>query len=89
MDKALPTQPVSKFRQASNEIIEDLSTSPVLLTQHGIGVGVLLSIELYNSMISYIRAFDDTELIRRRLLEMGSDERSFLTFSQFDDALNR
>jgi prevent-host-death family protein len=89
MDKVLPTQPISKFRQAGTEILEELVHGPVLLTQHGVGAGVLLSIELYNNMVSYIRSFSDTELLRRRLLEMDEDDQSYLTLNDFDEALKQ
>ena len=52
IDKVLPTQPISKFRQSGNEILDELVHGPVVLTQHGIGAGVLMSIDLYNKMVT-------------------------------------
>ncbi|MEZ4678192.1 MAG: type II toxin-antitoxin system Phd/YefM family antitoxin [Caldilineaceae bacterium] len=89
IDRALPTQPISKFRQAGQEILDELDRGPVLLTQHGVAAGVLLSVDLYNSMVSYIRSFDDVELIRRRLLEMDVDERTYLSLEQLDQAMKQ
>ncbi|MEZ4614714.1 MAG: hypothetical protein R2867_04250 [Caldilineaceae bacterium] len=51
--------------------------------------GVLLGVDLYNSMVSYIRSFDDVELIRRRLLEMDVDERTYLSLEQLDQAMKQ
>ena len=31
IDRALPTQPISKFRQAGQEILDELDSGPVLL----------------------------------------------------------
>lgn len=89
MDRALPTQPISRFRQSGNEILDELVHGPVLLTQHGVGAGVLLSVELYNRMVSYIRSFSDIELLRRRLLEMDEDGGSYLTLDEFDEVLKQ
>lgn len=89
IDKVLPTQPISKFRQSGNEILDELVHGPVVLTQHGIGAGVLMSIDLYNKMVAYIRSFSDVELLRRRLLEMDSDDRSYITAEEFDAQLKQ
>lgn len=89
IDRALPTQPISKFRQAGQEILDELVKGPVLLTQHGVAAGVLLSVDLYNSMVSYIRSFDDVELIRRRLLEMDMDERTYLSLEQLEQTMKQ
>lgn len=83
LDKVLPTQPISGFRTSGGEILEEIQTSPVLLTQHGSGAGILMSIELYNNMVSYIRSFERIELMQRRLSEMEDESLTVVSFEYF------
>jgi PHD/YefM family antitoxin component YafN of YafNO toxin-antitoxin module len=48
---ALPTMPVSELRSRQAEIIEQLQGSPVLLTQHGHGAGVLVHPRVWNHLL--------------------------------------
>ncbi|MCB9140461.1 MAG: type II toxin-antitoxin system Phd/YefM family antitoxin [Caldilineaceae bacterium] len=89
LDRALPTQPISKFRQSGTEVLDHLEEGPVMLTQHGMGAGVLLSIDLYNSMVSIIRSFNDSELARNRIREMDDERSAYLTQSEFDETLQQ
>lgn len=83
LDKALPTQPISGFRTSGSEILEELEHSPMLLTQHGMGAGILMSIELYNNMVAYIRSFEQVELMQRRQTEMKRNNAKAVSFEQF------
>lgn len=87
MEQVLPTEPISKFRQSQNEILDMLDEGPVVLTHHGVSAGVLLSVAQYNSMVKLIRRYDDTELILRRLKELDESETSWQTLEEFDAAL--
>jgi prevent-host-death family protein len=87
MEQVLPTEPISKFRQSQNEILDMLGDGPVVLTHHGVSAGVLLSVTQYNSMVKLIRRYDDTEIILKRLREMDQDDSSWQTLEEFDAAL--
>ena len=87
LDKVLPTQPISNFRKFGNEILEATEQGPVLVTQHGVGTGVLMSIELYNNIVSYIRSFYEAELLKRRLEDMSGDDGNFISFEEFSQRL--
>lgn len=86
LEQVLPTEPISKFRQSQNEILDMLDEGPVVLTHHGVSAGVLLSVAQYNSMVKLIRRYDDTEIILRRLKELD-EKTSWQTLEEFDAAL--
>ena len=83
LDKVIETQPISNFRKSGPEILEAVDRGPVVVTQHGLAAAVLMSVEHYNDIVSYLRAFYDAELLRRRLTDMDRDEGEFVTFEEF------
>lgn len=87
LDRVLTTQPISNFRKFGNEILAATERGPVLVTQHGIGAGVLLSVEHYNNIASYLRAFYDADLFRRLLSDMDEGDGTFVTFEEFSQNL--
>ena len=88
LDRVFETQPISNFRKAGPEILEAVSQGPVLVTQHGVGAAVLMSVGHYNNIASYLRAFYDADLFRR-LLSDKDDVGAFVTFEEFSQNLHR
>lgn len=89
LDRVIPAHPISKFRKASNEILDDLVKGPVVVTHNGTDAGILLSVSLYNDLITYIRSFQDAEMLNRRLAEMQGGNTSFTSFEDFRDGLKK
>ena len=53
----LPTVPISDLRTKQPQIIDDLRQSPVVLTQHGRGAGVIVHPRVWNYMVeAYTKA---------------------------------
>ena len=88
LDRVFETQPISNFRKAGPEILEAVSSGPVLVTQHGVAAAVLMSVDHYNNIASYLRAFYDADLFRRLLSDMD-DGGAFVTFEEFSQNLHR
>jgi prevent-host-death family protein len=51
--------PISDIRQRQNEILARLIEGPVVLTQHGRGAAVLVSPDLWNSMVMQLEDLQD------------------------------
>ncbi len=73
MYKAMPTMPVSDLRTRQATILAKLSETPVLLTQHGHGAGVLVHPDLWNEMVELLADYDDILIARERMLEAEAD----------------
>jgi len=52
--------PISKLRQRQNEILAKLSESPVVLTQHGEAVAVLVGPEMWNQLLEELETWQDS-----------------------------
>jgi len=52
--------PISKLRQTQNEILARLSRSPVVLTQHGEAVAVLVDPEMWNQLLEDLETWQDS-----------------------------
>lgn len=89
LDRVFETQPISNFRKAGPEILEAVSKGPVLVTQHGVGAAVLMSVDHYNNIASYLRAFYDADLFRRLLSDTDEGEGAFVSFEEFSQNLRR
>ncbi len=73
MYKAMPTMPVSDMRTRQAAILAKLSETPVLLTQHGHGAGVLVHPDLWNEMVELLAEYDDILMVRERMHEAETD----------------
>ena len=51
--------PISQLRLKQSEVLNRLAEGPVILTQHGQGSAVLVSIEQWNRMIETLEDFQD------------------------------
>lgn len=54
MDPLPEVVPISELRTRQNEILGEIAEQPIVLTQHGRAVGVLLGPELYNRLLGNI-----------------------------------
>ncbi len=69
MYKAMPTMPVSDLRTHQAAILTKLHETPILLTQHGHGAGVLVHPDLWNEMVELLANYDDILVTRERRQE--------------------
>ncbi|MDQ3247699.1 MAG: type II toxin-antitoxin system Phd/YefM family antitoxin [Chloroflexota bacterium] len=63
---ALPTLPVSELRLHQAKIIETLDATPILLTQHGRGAGVLVHPRVWNDVLAVYQMALDAGLLNQR-----------------------
>ncbi len=54
MDPIPEVIPISELRLRQNQLLEQVSDEPILLTQHGRAVAVLIGPEPYNRLLEYI-----------------------------------
>ena len=52
--------PISRLRQTQNEILKKLPESPVVLTQHGRAVAVLVDPEMWNDLVAELETWQDS-----------------------------
>lgn len=52
--------PISRLRQTQNEILDELPEAPVVLTQHGRAVAVLVDPEMWNDLIAELETWQDS-----------------------------
>ena len=73
MNKVMPTMPVDDMRTCPAAILAKLNETPVLLTQHGHGAGVLVHPDLWNEMVELLADYDDILIARQRMHEAETD----------------
>lgn len=68
--------PISKLRQTQNEILEQLSEGPVVLTQRGEAAVVLVDPEQWNRLIEELEYWRDSHdaMEARHRVAIGEDE---------------
>jgi len=70
MDPLPEVVPISEMRLRQNELLERVSDKPILLTQHGRAVAVLLGPEPYNRLLEQLEdlqlALDAAEVLAQR-----------------------
>lgn len=69
MHKAMPTMPVSELRTRQSAILAQLNETPILLTQHGHGAGVLVHPDLWNELVELLADYEDTLIATQRQQE--------------------
>ena len=72
-------------RSTVSAIIDQLSDTPVLLTQRGQGAGVLVHPETWNKLIGQLEHLLHLELLRTSAAEMERGE--YVTFEEFEQDL--
>lgn len=68
--------PISRLRQTQNEILEQLSEGPIVLTQHGEAAVVLVDPEQWNRLIEELEYWQDSHdaMEARYRVAIGEDE---------------
>jgi PHD/YefM family antitoxin component YafN of YafNO toxin-antitoxin module len=69
MYKAMPTMPVSDLRTKQAKILAQLHDTPILLTQHGRGAGVLVHPDLWNELVEIVTEYEDVLIAQERMEE--------------------
>lgn len=67
--RAMPTMPVSKLRTQQADILKQLNDTPILLTQHGHGAGVLVHPDQWNELVDLLADYEDALIAQERLTE--------------------
>jgi PHD/YefM family antitoxin component YafN of YafNO toxin-antitoxin module len=52
--------PISRLRQTQNKVLEKLPESPVVLTQHGQAVAVLVDPDTWNELVEALETWQDS-----------------------------
>jgi prevent-host-death family protein len=67
--------PISELRQRQKDILDGLDREPVVLTQHGVAVAVLVAPRQWNALMAMVEDLDDTvsALDVRLALATGQD----------------
>jgi PHD/YefM family antitoxin component YafN of YafNO toxin-antitoxin module len=68
--------PISKLRQTQNEVLEKLPESPVVLTQHGQAVAVLVDPDTWNALVEALETWQDSfaALEAKYQIAIGAEE---------------
>jgi prevent-host-death family protein len=68
--------PISRLRQTQNEILAKLPESPVVLTQHGRAVAVLVDPEMWNDLVEELETWQDSfaALEAKYQIAVGAEE---------------
>jgi PHD/YefM family antitoxin component YafN of YafNO toxin-antitoxin module len=82
MHKALPVMPLSDLCTQQIEILSQLEKTPILITQHDRGVGVLVHPDTWNKIVEQLEHLLHLELLRQRSAEIASGD--FVTFEELE-----
>jgi PHD/YefM family antitoxin component YafN of YafNO toxin-antitoxin module len=68
--------PISRLRQTQNKVLGKLPESPVVLTQHGRAVAVLVDPEMWNGLLEELETWQDSfaALEAKYQVAIGADE---------------
>ena len=83
--KAMPTVPVSDLRNRQSEIIAELDSTPVMLTNRGEGTGVLVKPEIWNSLLDEIEQL--RQVVKLQQISKRMAEGDYLTKEEVEAAL--
>lgn len=80
--------PISELRLRQGEILERLSESPVILTQHGRAVAVLVSPEQWNQVVEYVEFLEDSLDALEVASRIGKGEEAVSDWGDVEAELN-
>ena len=68
--------PISKLRQTQSEVLEKLCDGPVVLTQHGKAIAIMVDPEQWNQLIEELEIWQDSfdALEAKYRIAIGEDE---------------
>ncbi len=91
MNAVVEVAPISDLRHRQNEIINLLSKGPVILTQHGRGTAVLLSMQQWQEINECLRSITDAQALRALYAEFDAEEQELaqMGIEQYADLLQR
>ena len=75
MNAAIEVVPISDLRHRQNELLAQLVKGPVILTQHGRGAAVLLSMQQWQEISECLRSQADAQAVRSLYAEFDEEER--------------
>ena len=75
MNTVAEVAPLSDMRDRPAEIMARLIKGPVILTEHGRGAAVLLSIEEWQAIDEQLRSFQDAQALRTLYAEFDAEEK--------------
>lgn len=91
MNNVIEVAPISDLRHRQNEIIAQLGKGPVILTQHGRGAVVLLSMQQWQEINECLRSVVEEQALRALYAEFDTEERQLAQtgLAHYDDVLTR
>jgi prevent-host-death family protein len=75
MNGVVEVAPISDLRHRQNELLAQLGKGPVILTQHGRGTAVLLSMQQWQEINESLRSMADAQALRSLYAEFDEEER--------------
>jgi prevent-host-death family protein len=75
MKGVVEVAPISDLRHRQNEIMAQLNKGPVILTQHGRGTAVLMSMEQWQEINECLRSMAEGQALRALYAEFDEEER--------------
>ncbi len=83
--------PISDIRQRQQEILAKLATGPIVLTQHGKGIAVLLDIQQWNQIAEDLEDLQDLVTILRQeeALARGDVEWEEVDLDELEESIRR
>ncbi len=75
MNRVIEVVPISDLRHRQNEVMAHLNKGPVILTQHGRGTAVLVSMQQWQEINECLGTMSDTQALRALYAEFDEEER--------------
>jgi prevent-host-death family protein len=75
MNTIAEVAPLSDLKNRQREILAQLAKGPVILTEHGRGAAVLLSMQEWQLISEQLRTLEDTQALRSLYAEFDVEER--------------
>ena len=76
MNAVAEVAPISDLRDRQPELLAQLAKGPVILTEHGRGAAVLLSMEEWQAINEQLRSLDQAGALRALYAEFDEEERA-------------
>ena len=76
MNGVVEVAPISDLRHRQNEIMDQLSKGPVILTQHSHGTAVLMSMQQWQQINECLRSMADAQALHTLYAEFDSGGRT-------------
>ena len=76
MNTITEVAPISDLQDRAGELLAQLAKSPVILTEHGCGAAVMLSMQEWQAITEQLRTLEESQALRTLYTEFDVEERA-------------